>query len=231
MSTFKDTLKSPIFITVVVIAIAIAGGLFALFKLVPDEDIPSASYVERSWGKADAQVVVTEYADFNCSGCESFYQNVEKNLKQRYSDKIKFVFKHYPLELADHNTAKKAAEAAEAAGAQGKFWEYHDLLFDRQAERKQWTVAKLVEYAKELNLDTEKFKKELNENYYRKVVRDSVREALDNGYTGTPTVLVNGKKVTDPSLLNVEKAITDELAAKSSVSPTPTPAIGPAKQN
>jgi len=183
-------IKNPIFITLLII-LAGVGGLIALL-ITPGSDVPQAPYVERFWGKSDSKVVVTEYADFLCPYCKIFHDTVEKKLKENYGDKIKFVYRHFPI----HNGADRAGEAAEAAGTQGKFWEFHDLLFDKQTnEGSDWDRNKFTKYAKDLGLDSNKFNKELSDRIYKKIVADSQQDGKDKGVTGTPTVFLNDKKV------------------------------------
>lgn len=196
MNNLLNILKHPLTITILILAIVI-GGVFAVIKLVPENPENSAAYVERYWGDPNAKVIVEEFGDFQCPGCRVFYLETEGKLKEKYGDNIKFVFHHMPLPI--HASAQNAAEAAEAAGAQGKFWEYHDLLYTRQsADSAEWTNDKFVQYAGELGLDTERFKKELNDNYYKKAVGESKDIGDKKGISATPTVYVNGKEVKGP---------------------------------
>lgn len=215
MEKVLNYIKNPIIITIAIILLT-GGGLVYALRSIPKEDKPSAPYVEKYWGKSDAKITVTEYADFNCPGCRVFAESTEKQLKEKYSDKIKFVYKHFPLKISGHETSQKAAEASEAAGTQGKFWEYHDLLFSRQSEGGSWNTEKLTDYSKELGLDTEKFKKELADDYYRKVVKDSAQEAVDKSLTGTPSILINDQKIEGqngniPTFEDLQKEIDKKL--------------------
>jgi protein-disulfide isomerase len=226
MEKFVSFLKNPIFITAVII-IAGIGGLLGLIKLFPDTQTTSVPYVEKYWGKADSTVTVTEYADFQCPGCGTFYSTVEQQLKSEYSGKIKYVYKYFPL-TSLHRNAQKAAEASAAAGAQGKFWEYHDILYSRQvAESANWNTEAYVAYAKELGLDTARFQKELGDNLYRQTVKDGINEAQGKGYSGTPTIEVNGKKFEGtagsvPSFEDLKAEIDKLLAAAPSATPSAT---------
>lgn len=221
MEKFKDFILHPLTITALVIILG-AAGVFGLFKVFSSSDEGLVGYTEKYWGKADSKVVITEYADFQCPACGNFYSTVEVQLKANYSDKIKFVYKHYPL-TGIHPNAQRAAEASEAAGAQGKFWEFHDYLFQNQSESSDWTTEKLVQYASELGLDTERFKKELTEGAYRKAVRETRNEATSAGYTGTPTVVLNGQKFDNPTYEALEQEIIKILG----IQPTPTPTVAP----
>lgn len=230
MEKFVNLLKNPIFITVMII-VAGVGGIFGLVRLFPDSQSNSLTQTNKFWGKADSSVVVTEYADFQCPGCSSFFSNDEQALKAAYVDKIKFEYKYFPL-TSLHRNAQKAAEAAEAASVQGKFWEYHDILYTRQtAESTEWNIAKYVDYAKELGLDTTKFRKELDENTYRQVVKDGANEAQKKGYSRTPTIEINGKKFEGangnvPTFAELQAEIDRLLAAEPTTTPTTEPQNG-----
>jgi protein-disulfide isomerase len=222
MEKVLNILKNPIVITLLIIVIGV-GGIVGLVRLFPDNAATSVSYVERSWGKQDSTVTVVEYADFQCPGCANFATTVEKQLKENYGDRIKYVYKHFPL-TSLHRNAQKAAEASEAAGAQGKFWEYHDLLFSRQAEAETWNIDRFTSYAQELGLDTTRFRQELIDNIYRQAVKDSINEADAKGYTGTPTLEINGKKFEPtPGSVPTYEDISKELDKLLAAAPSPTP--------
>jgi protein-disulfide isomerase len=218
MEKLVNFLKNPIFITLIIITIGTVG-LYFLVKDGKEKTYPDAPYVERFWGKADAKVVVEEHGDFLCPFCLQFNQGGEAGLKENYLDQIKFVYKHFPI----HNGASRAAQAAEAAGDQGKFWEYHDLLFSKQtAEGASWDSNKFTEYAKELGLDTTKFKAELVGGKYEKIVTDSETEARNRSIPGTPYIEVNGKRVTapnggTPSYEDMKKAVDAALESTSNI--------------
>lgn len=209
----KKILTNPIFITALIIILGVGGLVYATTRLVPAGDADSAQYVEQAKWKTDSEIVLTEYGDFQCGGCKTFNDTTSQQLKEAYGDKVKFVFKHLPL-TSIHPSAQRAAEAAEAAGAQGKFWEYHDLLYARQSEAAGWNTNKLTDYAKELGLDSEKFREELRGNVYRKIVRDSYDEAFSKGYSVTPTILINGQKIENPTFENIDSKLKEILGQK-----------------
>ncbi len=116
-------------------------------------------------------------------------------LEAEHGDNVRIVFRHFPLRM--HDKAQLAAEAAEAAGAQGKFWEMHDLIYERQQEWNQLpsedaVKAKLIEYAEELGLDTERFAQELEDRVYKDKVDADTQSAIDAGLGGTPSYIING---------------------------------------
>jgi protein-disulfide isomerase len=142
-----------------------------------------------AWGPSDAKVTVVEFSDFQCPYCESFYTRTYAKLKQNYGDKIRFVFRHYPL-YQIHPDAMSSANASECAKEQGKFWEYHDLLFSNQANLSRDALIKYATTAKVENID--QFTQCLDTKKYQSVV-DSDQLAGDGYFvTGTPTFFVNG---------------------------------------
>jgi protein-disulfide isomerase len=137
-------------------------------------------------GPAHAPVVVLEYGDFECPTCFAAEPSV-KQLRALHPD-MAFVFRHFPLEEA-HPHALMAAEAAEAAGAQGEFWAMHDLLF---AHPHQLSRAHLNAHAAQLGLDTVRFQAELDDEIYRQRVREHQQGGQRSHLRATPGFFVNG---------------------------------------
>jgi protein-disulfide isomerase len=129
-----------------------------------------------------------EFGDFECPYCGNAYPDV-KEVRRRLGDRLTFEFRHFPIE-SRHPHAFQAAEAAEAARAQGRFEEMHDLLFEnqRQLERDD-----LAGYARRLGLDVDRFERELDDHVHADKIRADQREALEHGVGGTPTFFVNGE--------------------------------------
>jgi len=138
-------------------------------------------------GPADAPVTLVEYGDFECPYCGMAYPIV-KEAQRRLGDRLRFVFRNFPISTA-HPHAEHAAEVAEAAGAQGKFWEMHDLLYERQSTLDD---AHLQRFAEELGLDVERFDREMNERRYEARVREDFMSGVRSGVNGTPSFFVNG---------------------------------------
>ncbi len=138
-------------------------------------------------GPQDAKVTVVEYGDYECSYCGQAEFAIEE-IQDRGIGEVRFVYRHFPNRLV-HPRARLAAEAAEAAGAQGKFWEMHRLLFDHQERLEEQD---LYEYARALGLDMERFGRELKERAYADRVRQQFRGGFDSGVRGTPTWFING---------------------------------------
>lgn len=156
-------------------------------------------------GEATASVTLVEFSDFQCPACGAFYPLI-KQLELKFKDQLKIAFKHFPL--PQHKDAQKAAEASEAAGEQGKFWEYHDILF---ANQERLAVEDLKKYAKELGLDEAKFNQALDSGKFADKVKADESLANRIGVNATPTFYLNGKKLVIREGTDIEKAILQEL--------------------
>jgi protein-disulfide isomerase len=143
-------------------------------------------------GPADAAVTLVEYGDYECPHCGRAYPIV-KQIQKKMGRRLRFVFRNFPLKES-HPHAEHAAEAAEAGAAQGKFWEMHDRLFERQFALED---SSLVEYAAELGLDVERFVRELAAGTYGPRVREDFRSGVSSGVNGTPTFFINGVRYDD----------------------------------
>ena len=154
---------------------------------------PPVSSRDHALGAADARVTLVEYGDFECPFCGRAYPALKRVLGQLGS-KVRFVFRHFPL-AEEHPHAQHAAEVAEAAAAQGKFWEMHDLLYQRQAALAD---EDLVAYARELGLDADRVRRELVAQVYAARVRDDFVSGTRSGVTGTPRFFINGRRHEEP---------------------------------
>jgi protein-disulfide isomerase len=147
-----------------------------------------------------AAATLVEYGDYECPFCRAASLSV-KHLLQLVDD-LAFVYRHFPLSQI-HPHAFQAAEAAEAAGAQGRFWEMHDLLF---ANQERLEFGDLLGYARMLDLDLERFASELATHAHEGRIREDVMSGIRSGVNGTPTFFVNGVRHNGgydvPSLLN-----------------------------
>jgi protein-disulfide isomerase len=143
-------------------------------------------------GPVDAAVTLVEYGDYECPHCGRAYPIV-KAIQKRMAKKLRFVYRNFPLRES-HPHAQRAAEAAEAAGGQGRFWEMHDRLFERQFALED---DNLLEYAAELGLDVARFQRELAARVYEPRVREDFRSGVMSGVNGTPTFFINGVRHDD----------------------------------
>ncbi len=185
---------------------------------------------DHSVGPIAAKVVFMEYADYQCPACASVAPMM-KQAMARYSDRVRFVFRPFPLSSI-HPNAIIAVEAAEAAGAQGKFWEMHDKLFETQ---NAWQGLKdptetFVGYARELGLDADRMRKDLTDHTYRAGVKAAEQAAMAAGVRFTPAFYLNGKPLADsPNGYVALQAILDKaLMEAESTSVAPASSTAPA---
>lgn len=155
-------------------------------------------------GETTASATLVEFSDFQCPACQAFFPTV-KELEQKFSGKLKVVYRHFPIPR--HEFARKAAEASEVANAQGKFWEYHDILFEKSPSL---SVSELKQYAKDLGLDSEKFNKELDEGKYASDVEADYKLGMSIKINATPTFYLNGNylNINNPQELSEKVSAT-----------------------
>ncbi len=167
---------------------------------------PNAA-IEHIQGPASARVTLVEYGDFQCPSCAQAHTAM-KIMLAHFGPQLRFVYRHYPQTQA-HPDAELAAEAAEAAAAQGQFWPYYDLLFEHQQHLKE---KHLLEYARRLNLDMARYQNEMNDHVYLQRVREHLQSGQQLGVRATPAFYVNGV-VTDVSfgLQHLHEAIDKAL--------------------
>ena len=154
-------------------------------------------------GPADAKVTVIEFSDFQCPYCKRGFETMQE-LGKAYPKDVKFVFKHYPLPF--HKEADPAARASWAAGKQGKFWEYHDALFNNQDKL---GAAFYLEQAKALGLNVDKFKTDMESDEAKSSIKADSELGSKNGIQGTPGYFVNGVAVRGAYPIEHFKMIVD----------------------
>jgi protein-disulfide isomerase len=152
-------------------------------------------------GPATARVTVVQYGDYQCPFSGEAW-GVMLELQRRHPDELRYVFRNFPLSHV-HPNAQHAAEAAEAAGAQGKFWAVHDTLFENQ----RWLDDEsLLDYATGLGLDVDRFAREMMAHAYAERVQDDIASGRQSAVQGTPTFFVNGVQQGSPSDLDATLA-------------------------
>jgi formate-nitrite transporter family protein len=151
---------------------------------------PEVTADDHMLGPADAPVTILEYGDYECPYCRGAARDVHE-LLGHYPGMIRFVFRNFPIPQL-HPHAEQAAEAAEAAAAQGKFWEMYELLL-RPSSRLD--LDSLLGYAERLDLDTGRFNSEVNGNVYETRIERDVREGIRNGVNATPKFYVDGERI------------------------------------
>jgi len=144
-------------------------------------------------GPADAPLTLVEYGDYQCPYCGAAYP-VVKRLQKTLGKKLRFVFRNFPLTQA-HPYALTAAQAAEAAALQGKFWEMHDLLFEEQALLKPEIIHS---WGKRIGLDLKQFEDDIKESVVEKRIKEDRQSGIRSGVNGTPTFFINGKRYDGP---------------------------------
>ncbi len=204
------TLKKFYIISGVLLTIGLIWIIIVWQQESPTYNLPPA---ERPvLGNPEASIVVEEFSDFQCPACRSAAP-VVKGIVNKYKDQIKFVYRHFPL-LSIHPRAYDAALASECANDQGKFWEYHDILFANQPNFKK---DQLVGYARDLGLDVNEFSACLQSRARKEIVDADLGKAKELGLNSTPTFFVNGKAVRNWST-GLEAAIIEELNKQSNQS-------------
>lgn len=171
----------------------------------PRADISLTNVAVR--GKTHAPVTIVEYADYECPYCQQV-QPVLAQIEKSYAGQVAFVYKDYPLPMHPH--AQKAAEASRCAEAQGKYWEYHDLLYaDKQLE-----IPGLKESARKLKLDENAFSTCLDSGAAMKSVKETADEGQSLGIQGTPTFFINGRYYNGALTLDRMRAAVEEELGK-----------------
>ncbi len=172
----------------------------------PDPPVFDIAIDDRPWkGGANAPVTIIEFTDFECPSC-SATQPVLEEVAKGYGDKVKLVARNFPLD--QHKHAFKAAEAAEAAREQGKYWEYVAILFKNQ---KALEVEQLKEYATQLGLDRKRFDAALDSGKFTDKVKRDLADGNKIGVDSTPTVFVNGKRLREKKAEDLKSAIEAAL--------------------
>jgi len=162
-------------------------------------------------GSENAPVAIIEFSDFQCPYCGRFYSQTLPQIEEKYikTGKVKFVYRDYPLSF--HQFAQKASEAAECADEQGKFWEYHNKIFENQ---QSLSIANLKKWALDLSLDSNKFDTCLDSGKYEEEVEKDFQDGSVAGVTGTPAFFINGILLTGAQPFENFRAIIEVELAK-----------------
>lgn len=175
------------------VAEAIAGGAGGAARAqatptaIPRQNVSVGTGA--AWGPADAKVTIVEFSDFQCPYCERFFVSTYPLIREKYQEKVRFVFRHFPIAQI-HPAAEQASLASECANEQGKFWEYHDVLF---ANQRDLSKEALLKYADQVKVsDTKQFAACMDSQKYMSKIRNDFNEAVNYGVQGTPTFFING---------------------------------------
>ena len=169
-------------------------------------------------GNKNAPITLIEFSDFQCPFCRKFYKETFPQIKKEYIDtgKARLVYRDFPLSF--HSGATSAAEGAECAKEQGKFWEMHDAIFDEQEKQGsgtvQFTANDVKKWAAKIGLNTSKFNQCLDSGRYKQEVEKDIADGSVAGVTGTPAVFINGRLVVGAQPFTAFKVIIDEELKK-----------------
>jgi protein-disulfide isomerase len=204
----KLTNESKIFLGIIAISVVIIGiASVVLTKPAPtftaDEIMPKDTYAK---GNPNAKVILVEFSDFQCPACLTAKPTIDA-IFTKHKDKMIFAYRHFPLD--QHPFARKAAQAAEAAGVQGKFWEMYDLLFANQLKFSETIFSDL---AKQLSLDMNKFEEDMKSTALTNRVGNDQADGTRFGVNSTPSFFLNGKKLELSSFDDLTKAVDEAVA-------------------
>lgn len=198
------------------LALLIVGG--AWLAAGSDESPTAAALLsvaadDHTKGAPAPKVTLVEYLDLECEACAAYYPIV-KQLKAEHGEDVQFVVRYFPL--PGHKNGRLAAYAAEAASRQGKFWDMHDLLYERQREWGERPAADpsiFEEYARQLGLDMEQYAADVSSDSVRERVERDISSGMKLGVTGTPTFFLNGEKLKNPRGLEAFKRELEEAVS------------------
>jgi protein-disulfide isomerase len=194
---------------------AVAVAVIALIIVFSSGDTGGSAEIDTTVGHKvgsdDAPVKIVEFGDFQCPACKAAEPELKTAL-ERNSDKVQFIYRHFPL--PGHPNAEEAALASEAAANQGKFWEMHDMLFDTQSEWENVSNPDSIfeSYASALSLDMERFRSDYKASATINKVKADQEAANDAQVNQTPTFFVNGERVVGGQSADEWQQIIDEVA-------------------
>ncbi len=185
----------------------------AIGSVVPTSAAPMSE--SPSLGPATAPVTIVEYADFGCPSCWAWYKSdVLDQLRAKYGDQIRFVWRDFPVITL---LSPKAAEAGQCAHEQGKFWEFHDVIYNHEGAI---AADDLKAYAAQVGLDLDQFNECVTSRRYRDRVNAQQHEGFERGLNGAPAFFVNDQRVIGPQRLATFVEVIDAILAKTSQAPS-----------
>ncbi len=200
--------------------IVIVGGVWGVFKLAANSNqqlannpggIQAVTAADHKLGSDSAKVKIIEYADFQCPACANAAPNLTQLVKD-YPNQVQVIYRPFPLESI-HPTAAISAQAAEAAGKQGKYWEMHDLLFQNQTVWENQPTARdmFASYAQQIGLNVDQFRKDMDSQEIQNLVASEYQQDLNMRLDHTPTMFIDGKEITTPSNYQGYKSLVESF--------------------
>ena len=217
MPTTSSKSKSTsifIFLIPIVFILGLGAG-YLIWGNRAAADTQNSSYIlnladdDASIGPADAPITIVEFSDYQCPYCKKWYDDVFSRLLSDYPNQIRFVYRDFPL-YQIHPGAEPAAEAAECAGDQNAYWQYHNALFSNKYDL---TSDGFIQYATELGLDTNSFASCMSSATHQSEVIKDLQDAINIGVQSTPTFFSNGFQVVGAQPYETFKNIIDQLLA------------------
>ena len=209
----KSHRSKNIFSILIVMAMVLVISILGVQRLLPNEQQGAGNeetLPDPSLGYDDARITIIEFGDFGCTTCKAWNQAaIKEKVIIEYVESVRFVWKDFPVITPQ---SPLAAEAAQCAHEQGKFWVYHNHLYDRQPKFK---VEELKTYAVELDFDTQQFNQCLDSRKYQADVEADLQEAFQHGFRGTPSFLINGEALIGPPTYGmIDRRIREILATE-----------------
>jgi protein-disulfide isomerase len=201
LSRFVQTTEGKFITGVIAVVVILFAYYFYAMKTKPttQEAEITISDTDHVRGAMDGKVTLVEFGDFQCPACGA-YEPLLRKVTEDNAKTLKVVFRHFPLTQI-HPNALIAAKASEAAGLQGKFWEMHDILYEKQEEWSTGLTAHdfiFLNYATAIGLNMKKFQVDLNSKEVEDKILTEYKEGVKLGVQGTPTFFLNGKKINNP---------------------------------
>ncbi|MCL5004821.1 MAG: DsbA family protein [Patescibacteria group bacterium] len=210
---YRFLIWSLIALGIFAVVLAIVGFITRPVPASSDELAIPVSDNDWYLGSKNAKVTLVEYSDFECPACKA-YAPIITLLNKDFPNDLKIVYRHFPL--PQHKNARVAAQAAEAAGKQGKFWEMENLIFEKQNEWADNSNAEenFVSYATSLGLNIEKFKSDFNSDLTKTKIESDYASGEESKLTYTPTFFLNSKKISNPQNYEEFKSLIETRIGK-----------------
>jgi len=205
------------FVIIAAVLVAAVGGGYMMFRSAQPQSPTTPTPAGGSVATSKGVVTIDEYGDYQCPPCGALHPII-KTLKGEYGDRIQFAFHHFPLTQL-HSHALEASSAAAAAGLQGKFWEMHNLLYEKQSE---WSEVGdfrpiVLEFARKIGLDLPRFTRDIDGLQVVTIISEDMQRGALLGVNGTPTVFINSQLIHSDNFTT--EGLRKEINRRLSVNP------------